>query len=446
MVDYSMESTYRIKKRKYSIALILYLFMLVFDLPLLPQITIMTPLSIVSLIYLMWNKRDTAYAIRYTQILKLIAMWVGLFAFIALCTAVRLLQTNQELLQISNVAGFLLKNSCLLICTLFIVAFCRKMQYNTSDLLNIYIIVGLIQASIVLLTAAFPQVRELTLQILRSNTRSELVFRAIEDMSGVRGFGFSSNLFDLFGYATSILITIAVACGVFGKRILVLAAIFMIPMPLLNARTGLVIAVLGVIIVFVQYFRSSDMLLRKIGTGIVIGISGVALIFVATFIMSQYPSTSEWVMDGIEETKRLVFNQEKTGIYSYLLSSSFWFFPDNLLELIFGAGSIPLYLINRNTDVGYVISVWQYGLIGTIILYVSYFWLFYRANKSSKSELESSLVFFFFVAFAAFSLKMDALGINQASLIYFPLCFKMIYDANVGVFNNANSGNGGLTK
>src|SRR5699024_2301474 len=79
------------------------------------------------------------------------------------------------------------------------------------------------------------------------------------------------------------------------------------------------------------------------------------------------PDTLSWMYSGIEEIYKFLFEGEETGIF--IAFRNFTFFPD---DIIFGAGSSPDLLINRWSDIGYIICIWDYGIFGTILLLGGY--------------------------------------------------------------------------
>lgn len=86
--------------------------------------------------------------------------------------------------------------------------------------------------------------------------------------------------------------------------------------------------------------------------------------------------------------------------------------------------------MGKNTDVGYVQNIWKFGIVGSIVIYYLNYKVFKLAYRYSNSSLEKIISIIMAIMFFIYLIKLNPLGYTQASVIMFPILFKIIYDNN----------------
>lgn len=285
---------------------------------------------------------------------------------------------------------------------LFFIYVCGDNSFDENEVLKMLMIVSMIQFVCVVLALIFPGVRTYFNSFVIRNSYSErLAQLALASSSGRidRSYGLSNNLFDSFGYITAILISIMFIVGMEkndGK--IKIAAIFMILMPLVNARTGLVLAILGMLIGSAFYLDYRTFI-RNIGI-VVIAVVGFFV------VINRLPDTMvSWLTSGLLETQSLVSRSGNLGVYSKIFGTDL-VYPSSLL---LGDGGLPKNLISYGVDNGYINSLWNFGLIGTILLLLGYFHMFKLSYSLSEKKMDKAIsavigTLFFIYLFKVYSL------------------------------------------
>ena len=270
---------------------------------------------------------------------------------------------------------------------LAILAFLKVKNLDFDDYIRHIIAIMAIQLFLVLLAFFSPEVKQFFIEMIRKNSVSRVVVSATDRESYFRCFGFANNLFDSFGYITSLGIIVTLVYGVLSKKIWPkLLAVFFLIMPLFNARTGLVLSALGIVIVFFQNFDR-----KKIVQYLFIAaVSAVAVVFVMRFLPS---GLSGWIKAGFRSTVDL-FHGKRNGVYSEILSADLvW--PSSLL---FGDGAPPETIGNYSgIDSGYIQCLWRFGIVGSLLLFLGYYKLFFMTRSRSYSKYLTPIAAIYFV-------------------------------------------------
>lgn len=220
--------------------------------------------------------------------------------------------------------------------------------------------------------------------------------------------------------------------GLYKKIFYRYLAFVLIAMPFFNSRVGLLLAIVGIVVAIIFFSKPKgirDVVNKFFTVGIII--IGIIIFYytLKSRILMNGSLSSEWITSGINDTILFFSGQSSSGYYATLVNN-FFFFP-TLLKTIIGAGATPMVLIEKNTDVGYVLNIWSYGAIGSIIIYYMNYKIFKTAYKCSKNQMNKTIVFILAIMFFIFMVKLNSLGYGQASVITFPLLFKIIHDQNI---------------
>lgn len=317
-----------------------------------------------------------------------------------------------------NIKNFILAFIHIIIVMLFLGVLMDGKNLTTENVIRILITVTAIQLFCVALAFIFPSIKTFFNSFTIENSRASTVVAATVKFTN-RAYGFADNLFDQFGYIISLLTTITFAYALHKKsRILMVLSITFLFMPLLNARTGLLLSLVGLVITLLVYFRTASLFsVLKWICAIVI------FIFIFKEVFNSLPSTTQtWIQTGINEMYLFLFQQESTGTLNQLFGIDV-VFPDDIL---FGAGGTPLDFGVAGVDNGYIRMIWMFGLIGTILLLLGYANMFVQSYKASTNSLGRSVSVAFGVIFAIYSVKLFPLYMPGANMLLFGIPFIII--------------------
>lgn len=405
---------------------ILFIFFIMFDPPINKYVNFEMLFLFMSVVFLITRYKKYLFdIIMRCNLINVFIFYLFIVVYSIVVIIINKIISN-ELLLISYIPNFIqivIGFFTTTVFSVFIIAKCKMNNYSIEKLISIYVYAGLIQTIIVILTFVFPSFKEFTVNIMNENSSLEMS-SLIDTLSSFRMFGFSSNLFDMFGYATGLLVVLSILMGFYNNKIYLFYVPFMFIMPLLNARTGLIIISLGIFISIVFSIKTKFNYLKMLIFFVYAILFYYICIYLINFVNIYSPQTFEWISWGYSDVKNLLINREKTGIFTLLLTNKFWNFPEGI-RIIFGTGHIaPL------SDVGYVDIVWMLGLLGAFLLFMLYIYIFILAFISAKNKFERIVVFLLIVSFWLYMFKLNSLGFNPASIITFPICYMIIYNRN----------------
>lgn len=405
---------------------ILFIFLIVFDPPLNKYLKFESILLLLSILLLFTKYKNHVNGILIKCNISNITIAYLLLLFYAItCTVYDIIIYSELALTVyaSSFIQIVVSFMFIVLFSVFVVAVCVEYKLELESLIYIYIIAGLMQCFFTISTFLIPSFKEIIINIIIKNA-NEHISSISNSLSLFRMFGFSSNLFDMFGYATAILTLLAILMGFYIKPKFLLYAPLLFIMPFLNARTGVLIVMFGLFIIFVSLINFNFNLLKVCLYLPCFLLFCIFLIFLMNITQDYSPDTFQWINLGFNEIKNLLFYAEKTGTFSTLLSSNFWKLPEGI-RVVFGTGHIA-----PRSDVGYVNIVWLLGLLGAFWLFMLYLYIFLLAYLSAKNKFERSVVMVLVLSFWLYMFKLNPIGFNSASVITFPICFMIIYNRN----------------
>ncbi len=418
------------KKRYLSkLNLTIYLFFFLFSPPLIPHINFIFILTLYSLFMLIKNYKIIKEVIYRSTLNKFI---VGILIF--LCYWIIIIILNFFLGNsvnwfhyVRNAYSFFLFFPVTIICVLYVIVECQKNKFTLDDLIKYFIFAGMIQAALVLLSLVFPSIKNFFVEIMYLNTGNNLLNTPW--LTQRRFYGFSNSMLDLFGLGTGLIAALALFYS-FHKNI---KYIFLFPVllmvPLFNARTGLVIAFVGVIFVILYLVTN----LKKGSSISIIKILSIIFTFIILALVVLlasifFPETFDWISKSFK-TYLDVFSGNTNGKADafLLFSSNFWMLPP-FPEIIFGTG-YSLYEATgfAHSDVGYINDIWCTGILGTIILYYTFGRVCYKAFKSSTKKIFAYMIVYFVVSIMLFLVKGRIWVYSPAMAVILTILFYTIY-------------------
>ena len=268
--------------------------------------------------------------------------------------------------------------------------------------------IGTVQCVCVFAAFLSPKIREafngLTLRNGHSTHMASYILT-----NNQRCYGLADNLFDSFGYITAIIIVLSIIKAISDEKKYFILVLPMLAMPLLNARTGLVLVAIGTIISLVYY--ADNVFLKE-------AIKYIAITIVAIIIISwaygKLPAdTREWIEKGITSIATLI-GGEKTRTFSQL--DQMQIYPNDML---LGDGASAEILKKGYSDIGYIRLLWQTGIVGVVLYVGGIALLFLRCYKQTLVKKRKCFITCLAVIYFVYLYKLYSLGNAGANCIIF---------------------------
>ena len=194
---------------------------------------------------------------------------------------------------------------------------------------------------------------------------------------------------------------------------------------LLNGKTGLLIFLFGVIVLFIYFICTKTYRKKVVSLGFVL--VGVVLLSLG-FLKVIKPNTYGLFRNAIKDTISLVFKGEKNGNFN-ILANDFNLLND--CNLIIGEGyriynedSYPnsIEYVGKHSDVGYINDLYMGGIIFVLMLYIPFFVYFNYKNVSNSSRV-------LFIIFSLIVLIVNVKGeaFRASVIIDIIVLLKLIY-------------------
>lgn len=453
----------KMKVPKIDWVLVGFLFVLLFGPPVIPDINTALFAGVFALVMLLTRyRRELRQAIIDSGVFKFFAAMVVFFIYLAVVTVVNIALGEQVQLMhyVRLWYRFFLIVPMLLVCSLYVCLRAKELNYGVFDLAKCFLAAVLIQVVLALLALLLPQLKAWFVSVIYANTGDR--YMGIPWIMQRRGFGFSNSFADSFGWGMGLLAALPLFF-VRPKRywpILLCPVILFVS--LVNVRTGLIIAALGLVIsvpnLLVVFRRGDWAEKKKMLLTVLVAVLILALLIGMIYICN--PVTLEWILGDVISVSNAVVqsvipgnnnteptqtdpqatdpqatdpqhsSKPLTTTADTLFSSRFWNIPLGW-ALVFGTGH-TIYEAEGypHSDVGYVNDLWMGGIVGSLLLYGAFALLFVAAFKSAKEKHMKLLVLFFAASMLAFQVKANATMFNAGTVVMLPMLFFMIYDGS----------------
>lgn len=403
-----------LKKNNLTKILLSFLFFLyLFQTPLF-KISLVYILDMVFLMIILLNSGKNPKIRINTSIKKVIIGFLPFLVYFFVYMTFKIFTSDNfgELdIYYENIKRVMLTVIHLVIAVSFLLSIKKKNKYTITDIIDMFIMAAFWQLLCVALSFVFPSVKTVFNNLIMTNSKSEAIVNALSSFGSYRGYGFAENLFDQFGYTLSLLTVLILIEGIERKKtLLIIVSYLMLIASLLNTRTGLLLSVVGIIVVSLMHL---DMLkLKSFFKGLLI--AGVIIIAGYSVVVRLSDTAFSWVSNGMKEISSLIFESETTGTFYYL--SQDIIMPNDML---FGAGGAPRNFSLVGIDIGYIQSIWMYGVIGTILLFTGYFAMFFQLYKFSNNKKGRSIAICFSLLFFLYTIKLFASHYPGSNFILF---------------------------
>lgn len=389
-----------LRKNNLTKLLLSFLFFLYIFQPPLSRITLVYVLDIIFLIIILFNCGKNSKIRSNASIKRVLIGFLPFLLYFFVCMTIKILSSDgfgMTDIYYENIKRVMLTVIHLVIAVSFLLSI-KKNNYTITDIIDMFIMASFWQLICVVLSFAFPSVKTFFNNLIMTNSESEAILNALSSFGSYRGYGFAENLFDQFGYTCSLLIVLILIEGIERKKTsLTILSFLMLIASLLNTRTGLLLSIVGIIVVLLMHL--DRMKPKSFFKGLVI--AGV-IIIAGYYVVGNLSDTAfSWVSKGMKEISSLILKNETTGTFYYL--SKDVIMPSNIL---FGAGGAPRNFSLVGMDTGYIQSIWMYGVIGTVLLFVGYFVVFFQLYKSSNNKKGRCIAICFSLVFFLYMIKL----------------------------------------
>lgn len=382
------------------------LFLVIFNPPVYPGFSFTVMACVLSFFYLLNNRTNFGQIIRNIAVrrfLKANFLVFVIYGVTVITSMGKKLFTDYLVDYLSYVVYFVLV--FIVACSLVIYAL--KNNFDKETIIKCFVHSAIIECILVIASFLIPSIKSFFVSLMSMRVEDSHI-ESYNYTSDFRNFGLASSLYDIFGYAMSILALMAFyKAKTFPKYYLLFAIISFCG--LINARTTIVLVFLGIL---AYYASSFGRFIKNIFIFISITIVLVLLIFPTIESMDNLAR----LMSGIDEMRTLIVSGEATGYFD-ILFNEFIVFPSTILGVLLGEGDIPLVVIAHGSDIGYIQTIWRYGIIGSIIVYSAHI-SFFRGSGQNNSKY-SSLIRANIVMFLLYQVKLSSLGYSQTNVIIY---------------------------
>ena len=396
----------------HKIVLTAFLFIGIF-MPCLFKISMQYIVLAIELLYIGWNCVKFRTIVLDKQLIKIIIAFAPFYLYYSLIILTKIGAANYgqyivEYTQSISIGVYVIGLG------IAIHFFKRSNCYEEDLLYKMIIAVGIVQLFCVVSAFLFPSVKQFFNNLTLNNSFNETMASWYQKQwyMSWRAYGLAENLFDGFGFIISIIISITLIYGLNNKRksIVVLGIIMMI-MPLLNARTGLLLCLVSLVIITLNYLNPKRVLWFA-AAGIV-----VFILFVAYF--DQLPLGLKIALgDGFQDIRNLL-KGEKSGVFVQILGADI-IFPE---DIFFGAGISPeRYAGYTGIDSGYIQCLWRFGIFGTALLFFGFAYSFVNIYKSNQKK-EKVLVLSIATIMLIYSFKLFLFNSYSDIFLLFVIIF-----------------------
>lgn len=397
-----------------KIYLVMYLFIFMYLPPIIKNVNILIPLTIYSFILIILKYRSVLKTItiknNYKSIIKLIFLyffWYIISIILNTFISGKFYFYNYFI----NFYSLSLVFVFTIICSLYLLLNCKVNKIDFNELINLIIISGLIQSFLAILALLSSDIKTFFVNVMYKNTGDNLLIHKYNVER--RFFGFANNMLDSYGFGTGVIAALPLYVSLKNNKIWLLAIPFLLMVPLLNSRTGLVVFGISVVIYFIYIFKNN--LFDKFKKIIPIALGFIALLTISVFLFN--PATIDWIIRDFSS-----FFTNKFGTFNVLFSKKFWKLPD-FLGLVIGKGyNVAGFggmtkVLGFSSDVGYINEIWKTGIIG-LLLMINIFIRLTKCMFSSSEKENRFLIAFLTISIILCNVKFYVINCSLGMTIY----------------------------
>lgn len=286
-----------------------------------------------------------------------------------------------------------------------------KEYFIKYGLLNIIIITGFTASLITIFLILNPEIN----LIVRSNVIIDSL-DTLTDTWTFRGFTIAENSSYSYGIVQGVILGFCLFK--LGKNYLFLIPIITLFISILfNSRTGISVVIIAMILVIIY----RQIKIKNIVFLLLI-LLGLFTIIDPSLFIANNTTTIEWGLDFFTQTLDFLSGKSSENTYGALFGDMF-FLPENSIEFIFGTGENIFYDKYKSSDMGYIIQIFEGGMIYLLLMI---FFLFVMYKKIIKTDKSTIYPLFFIVVILIANLKGNALFVSTGFFRLFTLYYVYI--------------------
>lgn len=379
--------------------------------------------GIISIIYLLIHIGPTAKMLRN---LKLAGVFFGAFLwFIYLLYSVILL--NQEDWHSAVSPLYFLID--IIPFGMMVRIISKENGWSIDEIINLIIAAAIIQALLAVAAFFIPELHTFFIAKMLDYGANPVIAQAEH-----RNYGFAIGL----AYAIPIFQTVIALLVIHPSRKInifnYIMAILLFFSAIINARTAIVTAVIGI---FSMVVLDRQPLKKRLKYGVgFAALVGIMVIILQQVVATFAPMTFYWIANGFKEIFGFITKgetQTKGNYFAYMMDPNKYQIPDNLIEILFGAGHRTMGMAIKYgyaSDIGYINDLWRGGIIYIILLYFLFMAIMWSLRKHTNPRI-SFLGTFMLILYPFINIKGVAADTNTISYFLF-----LLYIMCVSVPNN----------
>lgn len=404
-----------ISNNSQGILLTVFLFLGIF-MPCLIRVRMQYILIGMGVIYVTWTAVNLRVIRINTTVIKMLGSFVPFYLYYTILVFGKTVSnaTNATMYTIEYIQALSIAMYVITI-GIAMALFKQKNDIDSNRFYTLIIAVGVLQLFFVIISFISPSIKATFNNLTAKNSFNENIsaFMGRQWYMGWRAYGLAENVFDGFGFVISIIISVVFVYGLSKqKKVIVILAWAMLIMPLLNARTGLVLCFISFVYIMFRYLNFK----RAIGYTLLI----TTLLLMFPVLLKFLPEGLQLALSkGMTEIGGLL-GGEKVGVFSEILGADLVYPADILL----GSGASPERLMGMvGIDSGYIQGLWRFGLIGSVLLWSGFASCFYQAYKITQKKEDRVVLVSIFIIMIVYYFKLYFFNGYANNFILFSFLF-----------------------
>ncbi|MGH2097440.1 hypothetical protein ACRCJR_06065 [Aerococcus urinaeequi] len=281
-----------------------------------------------------------------------------------------------------------------------------KNKLDIKQVLNIFLITGSIQGFISIVSLLFPNIQSLIIERIVSLGYSSVWLKITDH----RLFGYSDSLTFSMPIVQSFLAIVSFYMYLRFDRKYILFTPLLVLSAIINARTSIVIIVIGFLLIIFEFknvFKNN--FLKSIFSLFLI----TGIFYVVSILLSRiFPEIYQWAAEGLELIFRFLKGDNSEGYFSYITDPKVYRLPEDIIGKLFGRGHRIMEISSINSDVGFINDTWLGGFIYVVIIYTITMNLLINIKKNINEFLSSFIVKFLVLTLFVSNFKGTIIGLN----------------------------------
>lgn len=413
------------KINKVKVLLTIYIFIVIFQPPVLPVNFVYISGSLTLLYFLKFHgwKIKTGGVLGKSNLYIFYRGFICALSYLAVVSVINVLNGNgsyfSNRLHCINQLAILTAFDLLFVW--FVLVQFERYGFGFADLIHMIGVAGAVQGICAVLSYLFPAIRNI---FMTYQSGIMGYWYSVER----RGYGFSGLMLDTFGYGMGLIAGTVLLSGDISKRKKIIYVALSFLATLLNARSGVVIFAIAAAISLMKTRKIKYLIPKTVMAAVIVVAMLLKLVpVILEWLKNSTNLTLEWMGIGLSEAYGILLG--KRNVQNTAILSKANDLPGHLLELLFGTGH-NVYGVTEitgfHTDNGYVNLLWEFGVIGSVCILLFFIYFYYRAFSSVKLE-KKFLVIFLALAYFIMMIKAVLIGYNPGTVVHYFVLFSMIY-------------------